>query len=181
MKIFQWFLAALAFFRLVIILAWFSNPPADISGVLHPKHPSMLKSGSSVASAPMSKWLAYFFGLAILTVFGFCLAIGSRRNGVIGPIKNWLIIGCLLYIGIYTLAIFNYWDYVQTGRSIYLFAFPLPTAWMIYGLMFFPFFFVIIYIWKFKSWVLSPEDIERFNQIVSERRARELSQQSEDN
>ena len=173
MKIFHWFFIVLLAFTAIIVLAWFSTPPPGVSGTLHPEYQSMLKSGPSVASSPISKWLAYAFGLVILAVFGFCIAIGARRNDKIGPIRNLLIGGFIGYIIIYTLAIFSYWDYVQAGTSIYVLAFPLPTAWVLYGIMLFPLFFMILYIWKFHDWVLTPEDLEKFKRIVEERQQRE--------
>ena len=175
MKLFQIFFAVLMGFLVLIIALWFVLPPEGATGYQHETYEKMRKGGESLSSLPATKWLAFLFGLFVLTVFGLCLAIGYRKNGRLKEVRPWLWAGMIGYIAVYTLMVVSYWKYIGGGDSSYFGGVPAPTAWMLYGVWFFPLFFTVIYIWKFDDWVVTPQDLERFHQLVEENKKKGVS------
>ncbi len=169
MKIFHFFFALLTGFLLLVVVLWFVVPPEGAMGYVNEAYPTMRNGGASLSSKSSTKWLSFLFGLFILGVFGMCLAIGYRKRGQIGAIRKWLIIGIVSYIGVYTMMVISYWNYIDgVGETTYFLGVPAPTAWMLYGVWFFPLFFTILYIRKFDEWVITPEELERFHELVAE-------------
>ncbi len=175
MNVIKWYFYFLISFLVLLVLLFLSTPPEAVAGQLHPDYSTMLKSGSSVASAPLPKWLAYFFGLGVLGFFVLSLLLGARKAS---PEKNkqilkyWLI-GTAVYVIVYTWMIIVYWQYAQGDANSFFLGFPAPTAWMLFGLGMIPLFFTLVYILKFDELVVSPEELKQFQAIVAERRRRE--------
>jgi hypothetical protein len=68
--------------------------------------------------------------------------------------------------------VFAYWDYQETNSTSYFGGFPIPTAWMLYGMWFVPAIITSAYIFKFDDWVLTKEEEKQFHEIVAARRKR---------
>lgn len=175
MKIFHLFLAFILVFWLVIIGIWITPEPAAVSGQLHPEFHSMLKSGTSVSSSPTIKWLSYFFGLGIFGIMGFMILIGARKKDktITRKIHARILLSFVLIFLVYSITVFSYWDYASTTTTSYFGGLPTPTSWMVYGIWFTPLVLVFIYIFKFDQWIISSEELRRFQEIVEKRRERE--------
>lgn len=169
----MWFFIFLIGFLSLIGLMWIFPVPAAATGMLHPTYSTMLKSGTSVSAVPVSKWLAFFFGIGVLGTFSFLLVIGAQKSSAIinRQINRSLLVGIVVYFAMYGLMMLAYWNY-EPGGDFFL-GFPLPTAWMLLGLGLMPLFFSALYIIKFDTWVISQEEINRFHEIVAARRKRE--------
>ena len=175
MKIFHLFLVFILAFCLVIIAICFTPAPAAVSGQLHPTFHSMLKSGTSVSSSPTIKWLSYFFGLGVLGVIGFMIMIGARKKDklITKKIHARILWSFALIFVVYSITVFSDWTYVSSTKTNYFGGFPIPTSWMVYAVWFAPLSLVILYISKFDEWIISPEELRKFQEIVEKRRARE--------
>ena len=173
--LFQLYWIWLLAFLLLIGILWIADKPIDAVGVLHPEFGSMLKSGASVATIPLIKWLAYLFGLGIVGIFIFSLFVGAwkAKPEVRNKIFPWFWGGTVLYLLTFSIMVFAYWTDVATTEDQYLLGFPLPTTLMLLVFGFSPLFFSILYINNFSRWILSPEEQKTFNQIVERRRQRE--------
>ena len=169
MKQMPWFLVFLLFFLVLIGLLVLLPVPSNPAGGQHPEYQTMLKSGSSVVAITSSKWLAYAFGLGVLGLFGFSIFLGAQKNPKAKnrKIQNWLWVGTALYLLVYTLMVFSYWDYAQTDQPAFWGGFPAPTAWMLFGLGIVPILFTCIYVFKFKEWVITKEELEQFNELIN--------------
>ena len=54
-----------------------------------------------------------------------------------------------------------------SAESVQLyFSFPLPTTIMLFGISFFPIFFILIYMLTFDRWILTEQDIDTFRELV---------------
>ncbi len=169
MKISHWFLLLLCAFAFVIILLLLANVPESVTGVIHPDFQTMTKGGEGVALYLDTKFLAYLFGLGIIGIFGFAVGFGAQRKEKLKGIKVWLISGILAYLLVFSLLTFSYWKYVLEPRPEFFGGLPVPTAIMLYGLGTVPLMLSLIYIFKFKSWVLTDADEQRFREIVEKR------------
>ena len=167
MNIFRIFLGVLVFTLLLIFGLYLTGQPADAAGIPHNQYGQLLKGGTQQANIPIVKWLSYLFGLAIIGIFGIGIYIGMLKNGRTGPAARWIIIGFVIYGLIYTGMILSYWSY-DPANPVYFGSFPAPTAWMIYGIWIFPFFFTFVYNFYFHTWYLTDEDMEKFEQLVQD-------------
>lgn len=174
MKISHWFLIFLLAFGIVTGLVLFLEQPKHPTGMVHPDFKTMAHSGESIIVMDHTKYLAYFFGLGVIGVFGFAVSFGAKKNGQFIGIKPWLFIGLIAYLLMFTLMTVKYWNYSYYGEAGYFAGYPWPTALMLYGLSTVPLILTIVYIVKFKSWVLKEEDEQRFQELV---KARDLKEQ----
>lgn len=169
-QLFKYFFALLSAFLILIILLFIFDTPENVTGGTHPTLKTMSHSGESVVSLPHSKWFSYLFGLFSIGIFVFCLFFSYFKKGKLGKVKPWLIYGSIGYFIVFSLMIFAYWNFIETGSSNYFGGYPAPTAWMLYGVWFYPVFFAVIYYVKFDDWVLKPEELNDFQELVKENR-----------
>ncbi len=165
-RLFRYFFGFLVIFCGVTIYFLVGNPPSDINGTVHEDYPSMLKSGSTVMWLDGSKWLSLLYGLCVIVCFLFALWVGGMRNGKLGPMLRWVLLGFLIYFLIYLSLTYTWWNSSGAPPTKYIGGFPPASAWMIYGMWLFPFVFMVLYICYFPNWIYTDEDDSRFNQIL---------------
>lgn len=135
----------------------------------HPEHAAMLQGGSEAIS-PTIFTLGYIFGLLTLTVMGLLTLQGFRKRGTTGRPGRWIFGGVLGFMLVWTGLAVSY-QIRDTGNPSFFAGFPIPTAWMLYGIILFPWVFVIIYIRFFDRWFYTPEDAAQFEALVAQNRA----------
>ena len=168
-KIFFGFLLA---FGLLIIALWMSDVPQNATGTVDANFKTLLHSGQTVAITSTTKWLAYFFGMGIISIFGFVIFIGGRKKDPVIRKKMYraLAIGLILYFIVFNGMMNSWWSYVETNSMEYFMGLPKPTAWMIFGMLLIPFFISFFYITKFEDWVYTKADEQRFAEILANRK-----------
>jgi len=170
-KIFFGFLLA---FGLLIVALWTSDVPQNATGFTDADYKTLLHSGQTVASTSTSKWLAYFFGIGIIGIFGFVLFMGGRKKevGIRKQVYRVLAIGLTLYLLVYSAMVTSWWNYVETNSMEYFMGLPKPTAWMVFGMLLIPFFISYFYITKFEDWFYTEADEKRFAEIMANKKRR---------
>ncbi len=168
MDYFKWLLGVLIIMLLAVIALWIGEEPALTTGQVHPVYETMRSSGSKVVASELSKWVGYLFGLLVIVVFVLTLFIGARRKNGLGPIRYWLAVGLLAYLGTYHLTILAYWKYAAVESTTYFLGLPTATAWVIYGLWSVPIITTLAYVFRFDEWIISPQEIKRFEELVHE-------------
>lgn len=159
----------------VIVLVLISPEVESSHGVTHPTFDqSMLQGGDGQQRHRNVRWLGLAFALLEVAFFVGCLLLGLRR--LRGHIAFFIGFGCLFAIAVTLMVVFDQAYASGDSRQIVL-GFPLPTALMIYGVGGAPLAFVLIYMLKFDRWILTPEDMERFEQLVQEQRSAEQAEQ----
>ena len=169
MKPFYAFLASLIFLLIIIIIAQFFDPIQGVTGIPHPDIKGMMISPSNTDQFEHTRWLGYLWALGIISVFGSIFFIGNRKKGKVTSIGKWLYIFTITYAIIFTFMIFSNWKYVQNTENIFVSQMPIPTAWMIYGVWFFPLFITLLYMLKFEEWVISSEEEEELADFLKNR------------
>jgi len=165
----------------VVLSLWFVPEPAASRGVDHPDLSTMQQGGSTERHRPVlvHGWL---YGALSIALFVGLIALGLRRRGRLprGGAAA-LVAGFVLVLFVFTLLLLSYAGYAAPGAERPLFgSFPVPTAWMLYGIWTLPAVFCLLYMAKFDQWVMSDRDVEEFDRLVLEsRRSRFDSGRSE--
>ena len=139
---------------------------------LHPEAASLLQSTGGLADQPETLWLGYAFGLLVLGLMAVCVWIGLRKKETGTPLTRWMMIGFGGYALVFTGLTLTYARYTGNAEVPFFGGFPLPTAWMVYGIWFFPLILVGLYMAMFDRWVLTEDDQARFQALVEENRQR---------
>ena len=135
---------------------------------LHPEAASLLQSTGGLADQPATLWLGYVLGLLILGLMAVCVWIGLRKKDAGTPLTRWMMTGFAGFALVFTGLTFTYARYTGTAEIPFFGGFPLPTAWMIYGMWFFPLILVGLYMALFDRFVLTEDDQARFQDLVAE-------------
>lgn len=137
-------------------------------GIEHPQYPTMQMGADGEARHSRVLWAGWFFGVSQIVLFIAALALGMRKEHGLGPVKAPLILGGAVFAIVFTLLIVTYRDFMLGETVNLVFGFPVPTAWMVYGIWFFPVFFVFLYIRAFDAWYLTDADRDRFDELLAE-------------
>lgn len=173
MKTIHYLYALICIFLLIILFLFFTGPPSNVTGQPHPDFETMLSGGDSLSTTSTTHILGYLFGLCTVMTLCVFLIQGAIRKNSLEAIRPWLLFSSLVYIVVYTLTFLSDTNYVATGHTDFFNGWPLPTAWMIFGMWAAPVLFVCIYVFKFRDWILPVEDEERFYDLVAERKKRQ--------
>jgi len=166
------YILTILFLGIIGMLAM-TTPPANVTGHAHDVYKTMLQGGTSMSMNSTTNILAYLFGLCATGLLCLFLILGAIRKGKLDGIRPWLIIASITYLIVYSLTYYSDISYVETGHDRFFGGWPMPTAWMIYVMWSTPVLFVLIYIFKFRDWILTVEDESRFEELVKARRAAE--------
>ena len=150
---------------LLVGFVLFLEEPPDSQGYGHRDISTMRQGGSGERHSQVLWWGVAIGVLQLLVFVGFLL-FGMRRGSGPERSKGWaFLVGSVLYLTVFMLMIFAYREYVEdpSGRLLSL---PVPTAVMLFGLWPLPLYFVLLYSLKFDDWVFSPEDNNRFQELV---------------
>ena len=142
-------------------------------GIGHPQFSTMLIGGSGADRHEKILWLGWALGVLEIGFFVACLALGLRKAGKVGPAKVPLAIGGIGFAIVFTFLILSYRGYMNEAEHALFFSLPLPTAWMLYGIWFFPVFFIVLYVVTFDTWNLTHDELERFQEILKAKRAQD--------
>jgi len=177
-KIVKLLFGFLLLFGLLIIALWTSEVPENATGLADTTFTTLNRSGDTAVSNPTVKWLAYLFGVGIISIFGFLLFIGGRKKeaAIRKKLYRVLAIGIAAMLFVFTMLVRSWWEYVATNNMDYFMGLPQPTAWMLFGIMLTPFFIAYCYTTKFEAWIYTAEDEKRFAEIMTNRRKRESEQ-----
>ena len=76
----------------------------------------------------------------------------------------------LLVLGMWSLLMYLFRQYLLTGDPMIVFGFPLPTLVMLLGVWIAPMSFSLIYILGFRRWVFTQEDEKAFRELLESKR-----------
>ena len=76
----------------------------------------------------------------------------------------------LLVLGMWSLLMYLFRQYLLTGDPMIVFGFPLPTLVMLLGVWIAPMSFSLIYVLGFRRWVFTQEDEKTFRELLESKR-----------
>jgi hypothetical protein len=181
------FLAALAMAAAVLVAMAIGETPVNVEtvgvgyggqtvevrtplghGIEHPEFSTMQVGASGEARHARILWVGWFFGGCQIVLFVAALALGMRKEHGLGPVRAPLIAGGAVFAIIFTLLVLSYRDYMHGVDAELVLGFPIPTAWMVFGIWFFPVFFVVLYLRAFDTWYLTDADRARFDALLAD-------------
>lgn len=137
-------------------------------GIEHPEYSTMQVGADGEARHSRILWVGWFFGVSQIVLFIAALSLGMRKEHGLGPIKVPLVTGGAIFVIIFTLLILTYREYMLGESTALFLGFPIPTAWMVFGIWIFPVFFVVLYLRAFDTWYLTDADRARFDALLAE-------------
>ncbi len=152
---------------------WLTPQPPFAAGEPHPSFSTMLHGGDGWARHERILVPGSIFGLLSITLTVSLMALGLARDGRLVSGARALLIGWGLFMAIFVALVWTYRGYATEGSETLILGFPPPTAWMLYGIWFFPFYFMILYITRFDEWVMSGDEIARFHRMVEQHKRAE--------
>ena len=176
-----WVLLGLLLAMCVVVAAAFiiGEEPIDLEGIAqghgttHPDFATINQGGTGADRHTHILWLGWTLGILEISFFVCLLGLGARKKEKMGVMKKPLFICLAIYLGIWTLMIVTYRTYMGESVHSFVLSFPKPTAVMLYMIWPMPLAFMFLFILMFDRWFFTPEDLERFEQIVKTRRERE--------
>lgn len=137
-------------------------------GVPNPAVGTMLAGGEGAARYENVWWLGLAFGLLQVVFFVGALAFGANKKSGLGPLKVPFIVGGIAYAAVFTAMVLAHRSYAASDTHSLFLGFPIPTAWMMYGVWLVPLVFMFAYLFLFDSWIYTEEDRNRFERLLAE-------------
>ncbi len=137
-------------------------------GVANPAVGTMLSGGDGAARYENTWWLGLAFGLFQVVFFVAALAFGAYKHGGLGPLKIPFIVGGALYAAVFAAMVLSHRTYTATSEHALFLGFPIPTAWMMYGVWLVPLVFMFLYLFTFDGWMYTDADREKFERMMAE-------------
>ncbi|MFQ5982700.1 MAG: hypothetical protein ACE5KS_04930 [Woeseiaceae bacterium] len=140
--------------------------PTASTGMAHLAVEGMRSGGDGLTRfAPVSSIALVMFS-AILVLFGVLLYLGVSKHRRMKQCRAWIAAGTIALLLVWWSMFGTYSEYLASGEFRLLLGFPLPTAFMVYGLWLGGFVFVIAYVIGFRSFVISEEDEVAYHKLL---------------
>ena len=154
----------------VLIMIFVTPEPPNSHGFAHEQYKFMDQGGDGPERHDHVLTLGWLFGSLIIGMFVSLLVLGLRK--IERPAKRtWMfLLGGLVYEGIFLGMYLAYRDSLTRDEILFIGSFPAGTWWLIFGIWPIPLIFILLYVLFFNSWIISPTDLEKFNQLVAESR-----------
>ncbi|HVS62853.1 MAG TPA: hypothetical protein VMT85_05015 [Thermoanaerobaculia bacterium] len=172
----------LPFLLFVILLAmcgvvgWlaFQEPAFNQAGIAHPEHPAMALGADGEARHRDVLGVGFAFAVLIVVFFVGLLFFALHRRGEAVPGKGTILFAAVLFLGAFVALFWTYSRFMEAPGAGGLFlGFPVPTAWMLYGVWGIPLLFILIYVARFNEWVFGAAEETEYTKLLERvRRAR---------
>jgi len=84
--------------------------------------------------------------------------------------------GAIAYQAVFVMLFLAYRDSLSGEPVAFIGSFPAATWWLLFGVYLMPYYFIVLYVTFFDRWVVTPETLKKFDELLSEYRP----QQEED-
>ena len=153
---------------LVVVAGLLDEVPSQ-RGLAHPDYPTMAMGGAPAARHGSVLWLGWAFGAMSIAIFQGLIDWSLRRGGTSGrpQARRAFLAGGLGLQAVFLALVVSYRAFMADplGAGLVL-GFPVPSAWMMYGVWGAPLILVLLYVWRFEAWIWSAADEEEFHRLV---------------
>ena len=115
--------------------------------------------------------VGYLLGALIYLIISTLVYIGVTRAKRDGKFTLAHSAATLVVLGMWSLLMYLFRQYLHSGDPMIDFAFPLPTLVMLLGLWIAPMSFSLIYILGYRRWIFTPEDEQTFRELMERKRS----------
>ena len=139
---------------------------SDPTAVAHPQYEHLLVAAPN---QPKLVGPGYAMGYLMIAVIACCVLLGWQKTGSLARVGVWLIAGFVVYLLVYTGLMVTYAGYQAGPDAAFFGGYPVPTAWMIYGVWLFPVCFIVFYYLNFASWFMTERAMKDFGKLLEAR------------
>ena len=79
-------------------------------------------------------------------------------------------VGGIAYQAIFVMLFLAYHETLGGGEVAFIGSLPAATWWVLFGVYLIPYYFVALYVWSFDRWIVTPESLRKFDQLVAKYR-----------
>ena len=150
----------------------FSIPePVNGHGMAHHAVDGMRQAGDAwQQSGPVFR-VGYLLGVFIYLIISALIYIGVPQSKRDRKLRLAHATATLVVLGMWSLLIYLFRQYLVSDDPMIVLAFPLPTLVMLLGLWLAPLSFSLIYVLGFRRWIFTPGDEETFRKLMERRRS----------
>ncbi len=166
------FALLLALCAVVLFAATLDEVPSQ-RGMVHPDYETMQQGGAPEARHGSVLWLGWTYGALAIAFFVGLIDLSLAQGGAAGPTsarRTIWVVGAALEL-VFLALILSYRSFMLDPLQDTFLFFPKPTAWMMYGIWGLPMVFVLLYIFKFETWILTPEQEAAFAKLEASKDA----------
>ena len=147
-------------------LAIFIDEPSHATGLVHPEIDSLKIGGDAAARhgpVLMTGWLCSTLIFALIIVL---MAFGYRDRARLKVVGPWFAGAFVVEAALLAMVMLTYRQSLTEPVEIVM-AFPVPTAWLVYGLWTSKLMFLVIFVVTFRRAYWRPEDEQGFAALIA--------------
>ena len=165
-------LATLAALWGVLLYTVFSPDEHYPGAATHPEQSEMHVAGAAAAFDAEMIVPGAIAGVLVIAVYLLCLLLGAGKNGASLTFVGVVAASSCLVVGSFLAMTFSFDDYVGDPSPQLVGGFPIPTAWMVFGVWMSPVVFLAVYVAGFRRWVMTEDDRKRLEALIAARQPR---------
>ena len=142
----------------------------DDHGITHPDFPSLLQGGPGADRHVTVIGLGWAFGALQLVFLACLIAFGARKKQDLRGLGKPLLFGLAAHTAVWTLCVLAYRLYLTEPTHALVLGLPLSTAIMMYGMWFTPVIYTFLFVFGFKRWYLTDQDLAAFDRLMESKR-----------
>ncbi|MDA0207395.1 MAG: hypothetical protein O3A53_15020 [Acidobacteria bacterium] len=148
---------------------WITLTPevAGGHGAVHSRFSQMDQGGGGLERHGPVFAAAWLLGSVMIAMFVSLLAWQTR-----GGRRSWplFLVGGAVYEAVFSMMCWTYWHSLADPlEASFWGSFPVPVAWLVYGIWLFPGFFITMYVMRFDEWILPEASTRRFEELLKAR------------
>ncbi len=162
----------------VVLIILLTPETPDGQGFSHSTYKAMDQGGDGAGRHQALLVSGWIFGSLLIAFFVSLLAWGmlrqpfqaettgtNRTGGTALPL--WLfLIGGLFYEGVFGMMCLAYRNSLTSPDVAFLGPFPSGVSWLLFGIWLFPAYFIVLYVIFFNRYVVPPQNMQRFEELV---------------
>lgn len=136
----------------------FAGGPDNATGQAHATIAGMSSGGDGLARLGGMGWMMFLLQILALLLIYALIALGVAERNRTRTFWVLLGLGAALSIAIWCGLYLSYVRLLETGEMQLLFGYPLPTAFMLFGVFLGGSYLCVFYIWGFKRFIYTEAD-----------------------
>jgi len=166
MKLIHAVLALLLIVAASILAVFLIDQPEAATGLAHDTFAGMRVGGDGAARFVASGPIALVMFSAMFVLFAVLLYMGISPHRRSREVRIWITAGTGAFLLVWWGMYGTYSAYLESGEFSMLLGFPLPTAFMVFGLWLAGIIYVIGYVVGFRRFVFTQEDEEAYEELL---------------
>ncbi len=165
------------------VLAILLTPePPQGHGLPHAQFRAMDQGGAGLQRHDSVLVLGWLFGSVLIAIFVSLLAWAATSNHRSRHAPRdeahhakrdsyccWaFVLGALLYEGVFAALCLAYCNSLESPQAASFWGpFPTGTSWLLFGIWGSPLFFILLYVVFFNRWIMPPQHLNQFEELVN--------------